>query len=179
MLTFIAFLFGCCCCCQAEMPPTPTLGSWSLEALICRAPWIVHNRLLIDHVLALPESELREWTCFHSNIHRWAGFWACDKSWGHRVTSLQNGKSCLFSWTRLKDYFISKSSSNTWKNYWKFVSKTWDCPNTSVFKRLKTPGELFFFLCEEEEFHLVIMLLKRKTERQEKEKRVKKKTALA
>ena len=40
---------------------------------------------------------------------------------------------------------------------------------------MKTPGELFFFLCEEEEFHIVIMLLKRKPERQETEKRVKKK----
>lgn len=82
------------------------------------------------------------------------------------MTSSQNDKACLFSCTRLKGYFfISKSSSSTWKNYWKFVSKTWDCTNTSVFKRLKTPGELFFFLSAEEEFHLVIMLLKRKTDR--------------
>lgn len=43
-------------------------------------------------------------------------------------------------------------------------------PILLFFKRLKTPGELFFFLSAEEEFHLVIVLLKRKTERQERGK---------
>lgn len=96
------------------------------------------------------------------------------------MTSLHNDKASLFSHTRLKDYFfISQSSGNTWKNFWKVVSKTWDCTNTSVFKGIKTPGELFFFLYAEEAFYLRIMLLKRKTERQDREKEVRRENSFS
>lgn len=87
------------------------------------------------------------------------------------MASSQNAKARLFACaTRKGCFFISKSSGNTWKIYWKFVSKAWACTNTSVFKRPKTPAKLFFFLCAEEEFHLIIMLFGRKTVRQETEK---------
>lgn len=93
------------------------------------------------------------------------------------MTSVRNDKACLLFCTRLKGYFFcSKFSGNTWKNYWKFVSKTWDCTNTSVFKRLKTARDLFFFLYAEEEFLLGIMVLKRKKDKKgRKGKRKKKK----
>lgn len=118
-------------------------------------------------------SQIRSWGRGrpHHTAHRWGWLWCLRQVPRASVTSVRSDQAWLFSCARRKGYFFrSKSPGHSWKNYWKSVSKTWDRTNTSVFKRLKTAGELFFFCDAEEESHLVITVLKRKTRKEEKGK---------